>query len=79
MFNFEIGQFVYYLINNKVYSAPILSRAIVENNPDNVRHAHTDEQNRIYERFGPSVTKYSTIHGVFEQVFASKEDLLKSL
>jgi hypothetical protein len=78
-FKWNLGDTVYKIINNKVHSAPILSRMIVENKHDN--WSSTNEQKAIYTPFGKTCIKYSTVDGIFDEkeLFSSKEELLKSL
>ena len=75
MFKYKISQIVFYLKNNKIHSAPVLSRMIVEN--DSEFMVHTDEQKKFFNRFGKNCVKYATCHGEFfeNQLFASKEEL----
>ena len=79
MFKFEIDQLVFYMGDNKVCSAPILSRMCVENNPE-LNPANT-EQETMYRPFGETRIRYKTIHGVYKEdvLFATKEELLASL
>ena len=77
-YKYEIGQIVYYMKNNMVHSARILSRVNSENSNIN---ACTPTQKEFFQRFGPNCTVYSTCHGEFQEkdVFPTKEDLFKSL
>ena len=79
MFKNKIGQIVYYLKDNKIHSAPVLSRMIVENDSDFM--VHTDEQKKFFNRFGKNREKYATCHGEFfeNQLFISKEEVVNSL
>lgn len=75
---YQLDQTVFYMKDNKIHSATVLSRAQVEcrfNKPA------TEGQKRLHQPFGPAGIQYATVHGVFneEQVFASKEELLASL
>lgn len=74
MFKFELDQLVYYLLENKVHSAAVLSRIIAENKRD-------EEPENFYQQFGESKVQYATCHGVIDadKAFGSKEELLKSL
>lgn len=62
MFKFELGQTIYYMGDNKMHSAPVLARMIVENLRD-VKMA-TSEQIRLFQPFGEARTVYSTVHGI---------------
>jgi hypothetical protein len=77
-YRYEIGQLVYYMKNNLVHSARILSRANTENSD---LEACTAVQKEAFQRFGPNSTVYSTCHGEFKEseVYPTKEDLFKSL
>jgi len=77
-YKYEIGQLVYYMKNNLVHSARVLSRAHSENSDVD---ACTATQKEFFQRFGPNYTVYSTCHGEFQEkdVFPTKEDLFKSL
>lgn len=77
-YKYEIGQLVYYMKNNLVHSARILSRVHRENSGID---AVTATQKELFQRFGPNCTAYSTCHGEFQEkdVFPTKEDLFKSL
>ena len=79
MFKFVLEEIVYYLVDNKVRSAPILSRMLVDNLHDD--WASTNEQKLTWQYFGPSIISYRTIDGVFaeHQLFNSKESLAKFL
>lgn len=75
---FEINQLIWYMQDNKVHSARVLSRMIIENSP---MEAHNKEQREFYQRFGEAGVTYATVHGTYGQdrVFGSKQDLLDSL
>ena len=79
MFEFELDQLVYYMFNNKIHSAPVISRMIVENLHE--ERAHTDEQKKCWTPFGKAGVHYCTCHGVFPEkdLYESREDLLDSL
>jgi hypothetical protein len=74
---YQIDQTIYYIQNNKIHSAPILSRIVIENK----YIAHTAEQKELFTPFGESGIRYVTCHGIFKEKYvrASKEELLKSL
>jgi hypothetical protein len=75
----NVGQIGFYLMNNELHSAQILSRKIVENVRE-LGQTRTVEQEKMYMRFGESGVTYSTVHGEFpgNRVFASKNDLVES-
>lgn len=76
MFKYEIEQIVYYFRDNRVHSAPVLSRMYVENSP--MEHcAANKEQRELYAVFGPSRIMYSTVHGTFDEdeLFGSRSEL----
>jgi len=76
---YELGQVVYYMINNKVHSAKILARMLVENLHDD--WACTPEQKKLFTPFGHSSVHYATCHALLleSEVFASKDELFESL
>lgn len=75
----KLGDVIYYMVKSKVHSAPIVAVVVVENAHDN--WAHTNEQLMTWQPFGPSGTRYATVHGVFDasQCFPTREALLASL
>lgn len=79
MFKYALKQTIFYLQDNVVKSAAILSRRFVENS-DNQADL-TDGQRKVYQIWGRNAIEYKTIHGIIEEskAFASKEELLKSL
>ena len=79
MFKFNLEQLVFYLVDNRIHSAPITSRMVVENSHDD--WACTNEQKAAWQPFGPSAVKYATCHGTFgeNQIFESREALSKNL
>jgi hypothetical protein len=75
MYEFELGQTIYYIFSNKLHTAPVLSRMQVENlHPD---WNNTSAQRDTFQAFGPARTAYATCHGVIpaEEAFGSPEDL----
>jgi hypothetical protein len=75
MFKFELDQTVYFLMHNRVCSAPVVSRMLAEN-----LHAKwnaTDKQREMFQRFGPCRVVYATVHGEYDEamLFASREEL----
>jgi hypothetical protein len=79
MAKYSIGQMVFYLLDNKLHSAPILSIKEVKN--DDSIHISTREQRQTFQIFGPSGVEYATTHGVIAEkfLFTSKADLFKKL
>lgn len=79
MFKFELEQLIYYIRENRLHSAPVLARVIVENAHDD--WACTDAQKELFTPFGKSREAYATCHGfvLVEEAFASREDLVDSL
>lgn len=79
MFRFNLGQTVYYLMDNQLCSAPILARMIIENLHDD--WDATKEQREAFNPFGHSVLCYATIHGVLDEsdLFSTKEELAQDL
>ena len=78
MFEFQLEETVFYMKDNRVHSAPVLSRICVDNKFKDISNA---EQSEAFHKFGESKIDYATIHGVFteDQIFHFKQDLLDSL
>lgn len=76
---FELNQTIYYMRGNKVHSAPVNSRMVVENAHED--WARTDEQKKSWMPFGEAGVFYFTCHGHVneEEAFASREELLQNL
>lgn len=79
MFKFELDQTVYFLMHNRVCSAPVMSRMLAEN-----LHANwnaTDKQVEFFQRFGPCRVVYATAHGEHEEatLFESREALAAAI
>lgn len=74
MFKFKLHQKVYYIKDNKIHSAPILSRMYVDNH---INETYTAQQYDLFNSFGPTGIRYSTVHGEFgeHQLFPTKEEL----
>lgn len=72
---FQVNQIIYYLLDNKVQSAPVRSRIKVENDS-----AFESAKDSILV-FGQTRIKYATKHGIFgeEEVAISKAELLTML
>lgn len=79
MFKFDLEQTIYYVRNDRVHSAPVLARIIVENAHDD--WACTDAQKELFTPFGKGREAYATCHGFVpaEDAFASKQDLVNFL
>lgn len=75
----DLNQTIFYMIDNKIHSALITSKAIVENEHDS--WDNTPEQRVSWQPFGKSGVYYTTCHGTFnsDKVFGSKEELTQSL
>ena len=76
---FKLGQNIWYISNNRVCPAPVVTKATIANSFDD--WAETDDQKESWGRFGHSGIFYVTCHGLFEDkmVFGTKEQLLASL
>jgi len=72
MFKYQLDQLIYYLKDNKLHSASILSRMKIEN-------LYNDKNSELFNQFNNEGTFYATTHGIFEEekVFSSKEELAK--
>lgn len=79
MFKFDLEQTIYYIRNDRIHSAPILARIIVENAHDD--WACTDVQKELFTPFGPGREAYATCHGFVptEEAYGSRQDLVDSL
>ncbi len=82
----ELGTKIFYLHENKVVEAYILSTCEIRNgNSEDNRPPETATRaanwNTLYRRFGETKCMYATKHGVVEEdrAFASKAELLDSL
>ena len=84
---YQLKQLVYLMIDNKVHSAEVISRALIENS-ELAATATTDFQRNFYLPFGhiynenlESGAYYRTCHGIYPEsaLFATKEELLASL
>ena len=73
----DIGTTIYYLHENRVHSAPVLSIKLVANQKDAEEKAHTDVQKDIYLHFGTAGVWYRTVHGIYpeNQIFLTREAL----
>ena len=79
MFKFELDQTVYYIMDNRLHSAPVLSRMVVENLKP--KWNGTKEQVDFFQRFGPCRVVYATVHGEHEEatLFESREALAAAI
>lgn len=75
----NLGETIYYLRNDKLHSAPILSKIIVENANDD--WDCNEEQKEIFTRFGKAKIAYSTCHGEINdrEAFKTPEALFAHL
>ncbi len=76
---FALDQLVYYMRDNKVHSANVMSIKVVMNLHE--EWASTNEQKDTWLYFGPTCILYKTVHCKLNEseVFASREELLESL
>lgn len=75
----ELSQTIFYFRENKLHSAKVLSRKLIENmNDDQVSNP---QQKELYQPWGESSVVYSTCHGEVNEkdAYSSKEELLNSL
>ncbi len=79
MFKFALDQTVYVILNNRVHSAPVLSRMLVENH--HPTWDATKEQAQFFKRFGSCRVMYATCHGEFgeEELFDSRQALAAAI
>lgn len=72
---YELGQLIYYIRENRLFSAPVLARIKVENLHQDL--AHTNEQKKLFTPFGESGVFYGTCHGIINEseAYSSREDL----
>lgn len=73
----KLDQTVWYMNDGRIHSAKILAIMTVDNLHED--WAHTTEQKELFTPFGKAGTYYATVHGIFTEVFDSKESLLASL
>ena len=71
MFKYNMDQTVYYMMDNRVHSAPVLARRYVETAANIPSRAHVGENSIVY----------GTTHGTFHErnLFTSLKDLLNYL
>jgi len=78
MFKFELGQLIYYIMDNEICSAPILCRMCIENAHED--WIATNEQRKLFALFGEGGIYYSTCHGIIseDKAFVDQEELIRS-
>ena len=69
---YKLNQVIYYMRENRIHSAKIRTRMMVENSFDGWKDS--------WQHFGESGIKYVTCHGVIteSEAFASKKELVES-
>lgn len=79
MFKFKLEQTIFYMHDNRVHSARVLSRMVVENLHDD--WVCNKEQESAFGPFGPSQIIYNTCHGLVTEAnaYESKEALAEDL
>jgi len=80
MFKYKLQQVIYYMQDNKVHSAKVLSRKYVDNVfPKEKRY--TKEQEQFFAQLGNEGIMYATCHGFFreDEVFGRLKELKASL
>lgn len=78
---YKLGQEVWYMHNNKICSAPVLSRCMVENAHDSQKENLSLDERRIYTQFGKTDIRYSTIHMILSEreTYQSVDELIGAL
>jgi hypothetical protein len=76
---YELGQIVYYMMDGRPHSAPILSRMKVENAHEDL--VHTDAQKGLFTQLGKARVLYATCHGQIEEeyCYTTKEEMISDL
>ena len=79
LFKFNLADVIFYFRHNKIHSAPVLSRMMVEN-----AHPYwdsTSEQREMHQLFGTDREVYATCHGrvIAEEAFGSARELAEWL
>lgn len=79
MFKYSLGQLIWYIMEGKLCSAPILARMCIENLHND--WSNTPEQERAFLPFGFSEIRYGTCHGTINEneAFESKVALIAFL
>lgn len=76
MHPYELGKIIWYLIDNKIHSATLLSRMHIENMRDD--WVSNKEQASLFMRWGKTGYYYATVHTELyeDRAFGSKEELI---
>lgn len=76
-FEHDLGQTIFYLKNNRIHSAVVVTRMLVENAHDD----WVDTKDHSWQRFGVTGERYVTCHGVVEarEAFATRDELKDSI
>ena len=76
MFKYNLEQLIWYMLNNTIHSASVLSRKYVDNLHNN--WTSTKEQIDLFTHYGENSILYRTCHGDISEskAFATKGDLL---
>ena len=76
---YKLDQLIYYMQDNKVHSAKVLSRWCIENLKEYASLGTEDMT--FYAPMGVEGVWYKTCHGIINEkhAFASKQELLESL
>ena len=75
----KIGDTIYYMRENRLHSAPILSKITVENMHED--WISTDEQKEMFAPYGSEGTRFFTCHGEVHEneAYVSHAELFKGL
>jgi hypothetical protein len=76
---YSVGELIFFLQNNRVHSAPVLSRQVITVCADRI--PSSNEQEKLFRPFGPSGVKYATCHGIVraDEAFFTQNALADSL
>ena len=79
MFKYELGELIYYMGNDRICSAPIMSRTLVDNEHND--WDATTEQAQSFMPFGKAGIYYNTCHGIYteDQVSTDPNDITTRL
>ena len=61
----KVGTTIFYIRQNRLHSAPILSKVVVENLHE--EQASTEQQKDIFTHYGLEGTKFYTCHGEVQE------------
>jgi hypothetical protein len=77
-FMFALDQTVYYMFENRIHSATVMSRTIVENVHDEIELAAGAPD---WQPFGHNCIKYNTCDGILnqDQLYANQVSLVEDL